>query len=103
VAAGAVVRESVILTDSVIEKDAVVERTILDKKVVIHEGARVGGTAADGTLIVAMVGKNSQVLPGMMIEPGAVIGTDVIGNDYPDAKLVRSKDYIQTKRLPYEV
>jgi hypothetical protein len=39
----------------------------------------------------------------MVVEPGAVVGTDVIESDYPDSKLVRSSDYIQTKRLSYEI
>ena len=50
-----------------------------------------------------MIGKNSRILPGMVVEPGAVVGTDVIDSDYPDPKRVRSSDYIQTKRLSYEI
>jgi hypothetical protein len=38
----------------------------------------------------------------MIIEAGAVIGTDVIPSDFT-AALVRARDYIQTRRLPYEI
>jgi glucose-1-phosphate adenylyltransferase len=103
VAEGAVVKESVILTDSFIQQGAVVERTILDKKTTIHEGAYVGGILPDKATLIAMIGKNSHILPGMVVEPGAVVGTDVIEYDYPDPKRVRSSDYIQTKRLSYEI
>ncbi len=103
VAEGAVVQQAVVLTDTVIEKNALVERAILDKRTLVQEGARVGGVSSEKETLIAMVGKNSRVLPGMVIEPGAVVGTDVIDSDYPDPKLVRSSDYIQTKRLSYEV
>jgi hypothetical protein len=38
----------------------------------------------------------------MTVEPGAVIGPDVIESDYPSPTTVRRSDYIQTKRMPYE-
>jgi len=99
---GAVVRQSIILTDTVIESGAIVERAIIDKRVLIGEEARVGAILAEDSLAIAMVGKNSQVPPGFTVEAGAVIATDVIPSDYP-ASLIRRGDYIQTKRLPYEV
>jgi hypothetical protein len=49
-----------------------------------------------------MIGKNSQLPENLIVEPGAVIATDVIPSDLT-TKLVRSSDYIQTKRLAYEV
>lgn len=103
VAPGAVVRETVLLTDSIIEEGALVERAIIDKKVRIRREAHVGSMEAQQALMVPMIGKHSIVCEGMVVEPGAVIGTDVIESDYLDPKLVRSSDFIQTKRLPYEV
>ena len=103
VAEGAVVKESVILTDAYIQEEALVERTILDKRSVVHAKAIVGGISSDKETLIAMIGKHSHILPGMVVEPGAVVGTDVIESDYPDPKRVRSSDYIQTKRLSYEV
>ncbi len=49
-----------------------------------------------------MVGKNSIVPEGFVVDPGAVIGTDVVESDY-SAKVVRADDYILTKRLAHEV
>jgi glucose-1-phosphate adenylyltransferase len=99
---GAVVRESIFLTDSVIESGSVVEQAIIDKKVLIGHDARVGALSPETDLRITMVGKNSLLAPGIIIEPGAVIATDVIPSDVP-TNVVHSDDYIQTKRLPYEV
>jgi glucose-1-phosphate adenylyltransferase len=99
---GAVIRESVVLTGSRIEANALVERAIVEKHVWVGAGAKIG-SAAQGVVLIPMIGKHSRVPAGMVIEPGAVIGPDVIESDYLDPALVRSSDYIQTKRLPYEV
>ena len=99
---GAVVRESVILTDTVIHEGAVVERAIIDKRAVIEAGARVGGGIGNPDIRLAVIGKNSVVPAGGVIEPGATISTDVIASDYP-AQVIRSGEIIQTKRQPYEI
>ena len=101
VAKDAVVRESVILTGTHIGEGAVVERVIIDKGVDIGENARVGGKS-EGEILIAMAGKKSLIPAGYVIEPGAVIGTDVNIEDY-SSSLVRGDEYIQTKRLAYEV
>jgi glucose-1-phosphate adenylyltransferase len=98
---GAVVRESVILTDTTIEDGAVVEHAIIEKRVRVGRDSRVGAMRASIQPLISMVGKNSIVMPGMVVEPGAVIGPDVIDSDYA-SHLVRGSDYIQTKRMPYE-
>ncbi len=103
VAPGAVIRESVILTDTMIETDAIIERSILDKHVTVRHGAHIGGVQSGIDILVAMVGKNTIIPSGMTVEPGAVIGTDVVESDYPEALFVRSSDYIQTVRQPYEI
>jgi glucose-1-phosphate adenylyltransferase len=102
VKSGAVVRESIILTDTVIESDAIIERAIVDKRVRIHSHARIGGMVEAQAPVLTMIGKNSEVPDGYTVEPGAVIGTDVIESDYP-ASVVRGDDYILTKRLAHEV
>jgi len=99
---GAVVRESVILTDAVIESGAVVERAIIDKRVVVGQNARIGAVRSTGEPAIAMIGKNSMVPAGYIIEPAAVVATDVIPLDYPST-IIREGDYLQTKRLAYEV
>ena len=102
VRSGAIVRESILLTDTVIESDAVIERAIIDKRVRIRSHARVGGMVDGPEPVLTMIGKNSEVPKGFTVEPGAVIGTDVVESDYP-ATIVRGDDYILTKRLAHEV
>jgi glucose-1-phosphate adenylyltransferase len=107
VQAGAVIRESVILTDTVVGEHSTIERSIIDKHVRIDDHCHIGGIepATEGGLPVihiTMVGKNSLVPAHAIIEPGAIIGTDVMPDDYPSL-LVHGKNFIQTKRLPYEV
>lgn len=99
---GVVIRESILLTDTTIEAGAVIERTIIDKKVVIGENTKIGGVTSETEPVITMIGKNSHVPAGFTIHPGAVIGTDVVGEDYP-SNIIHSEDYIQTKRLAHEV
>jgi glucose-1-phosphate adenylyltransferase len=96
------VRESIILTDTVIESGTVIERAILDKHVHVETGARVGGGIANPDIKLAVVGKNSVIPPGMVVEPGATIGTDVTASDY-HGLLVKSGELMETKRQPYEI
>jgi glucose-1-phosphate adenylyltransferase len=102
VGSGAVIRESVILSDTVIEAGSTVECTIIDKKVHVGEKAVVGARYSGEGHPITMIGKNSQVTAGMVVEAGAVIATDVVPSDYP-SDIVRSGAYIQTERLAYEV
>jgi glucose-1-phosphate adenylyltransferase len=99
---GAVVRESILLTDAIIESGAVLERAILDKHVHVEQNARVGGGIANPNIQLAVVGKNSIVPSGMIVEPGATISTDVIASDYP-GPVVKSGEILETKRQPYEI
>jgi glucose-1-phosphate adenylyltransferase len=102
VGAGAVVRESVVLTDTVIQAGAVVEHSIIDKRVEIGENARVGACLTDREPMITMIGKNTVLMTGMVIEPGAIVGADVTDSDFSSSQ-VRGGAFIQTKRLPYEI
>jgi glucose-1-phosphate adenylyltransferase len=99
---GAVVRESIILTDTIIESGAVIERAILDKHVHVEQNAHVGGGIANPDIQLAVVGKNSIIPSGMIVEPGATIGPDVAASDYP-GPVVKSGELLDTKRQPYEI
>jgi glucose-1-phosphate adenylyltransferase len=99
---GAIVRESIIMTDTIIESGAVVERAVIDKRVHIEANARVGGGIADPNIRLAVVGKNSVVPAGMVIEPDGVVSTDVVASDYP-GPVVKAGETIETKRQPYEI
>ena len=99
---GAVVRESILLTDTVIESGAIIERAIIDKRVQINAHAKIGGILDSPEPVITMIGKNSEVPKEFVVEPGAVIGTDVIASDY-STSVVHGDDYILTKRLAHEV
>jgi glucose-1-phosphate adenylyltransferase len=99
---GAVVRESIIATDSVIESGAVVERAVLDKRVHVEANARIGGGVADQNIRIALVGKNSTVPAGFVVEPEAEISTDVVAADY-EGSVVRAGEVITTRRQANEV
>lgn len=102
VRAGAVVRESIVITDTVIESGAIVERAILDKRVRVGQNARVGWGVADQNIRIAVVGKNSTVPEGFVVEPEAEISTDVVAEDYSDST-VRAGQVIETKRQANEI
>jgi glucose-1-phosphate adenylyltransferase len=99
---GAVVRESIICTDTVIESGAVIERAIVDKRSHIGENVRIGWGVADPNIRLALVGKNSVIPAGYVVEPEAQIGTDVIESDY-DESVVHANQYIQTRRPANEI
>jgi glucose-1-phosphate adenylyltransferase len=100
---GAIVRESIVLTDATIQSGAVIERSIIDKIVQIGENSRVGSIETSGRLnSITMIGKKSIVPQNIVIEAGAMIGTDVAESDYT-SDLVRGDDYIETMRQAYEV
>jgi glucose-1-phosphate adenylyltransferase len=99
---GATIRESIILTDCVIESGAVVERAILDKRSRVGQNARVGWGVADPNIQIALVGKNSIVPSGYVVEPNAEVSTDVIESDYDD-NIVRAGQVITTRRKANEV
>jgi glucose-1-phosphate adenylyltransferase len=99
---GAIVRESIIMTDGIIESGAVLERAILDKRVHVEANARIGGGIANPDIQLAVVGKNSTVPAGMVIEPGATVGPDMVASDYP-GMVVRAGENLETKRQPNEI
>jgi len=100
--AGAVVRESILLTDCIVESGAVVERAILDKRVQVGENARIGGGVRQQEINLVLVGKNAALPAGIVVEPGAEIGTDVTVADFSELH-VKSRQFIQTRRKPYEI
>ena len=99
---GAVVRESIIMTDTIIESGAVIERSIIDKRVHIGKNAHIGSGIDNPAVLLAVIGKNSDVPAGMLVEAGAEIDTDVVASDYT-GQLVKSGETVQTKREPYEI
>ena len=90
------------MTDTVIESGAVLERAIIDKHSHIGQNAHIGGGVHEPKIHLSVVGKNSIVPDGMVIEAGGTISTDVIESDYGGG-LVKENETIFTQRKPYEI
>lgn len=99
---GALIRESILLTDCVVGSGAVVERAILDKYVEVGENVHIGGGVHQPEINLALVGKRSNLPAGLVVEPGAEIGTDVVDTDFNEL-YVKAGQSVITKRKPYEV
>ena len=98
---GARIVESIILTDTIIGNESILERAIVDKQVFIGSNVRIGSMEQEKPQIT-MLGKKSRVPTGFTIQPGAVIGTDVTQVDFK-SNLISSDDYIEARRMPYEL
>lgn len=98
---GASVNESIVLTDSVISQNAQVCRTILDKRVFIGDNATVGEITTELSLV--MIGKNSMVPNHFLIEPGAIIFSDVQMGDYPKERVKSGEEIKPRRRIPHEI
>jgi len=92
VAVGAVVRDSIVMFDSVIRPGAVIDRAILDKEVVVGQGAMVGDGPLDGApnraepsrlnTGITVVGKQSIIPRGARIGRNVRIGGGVRTTDF---------------------
>jgi glucose-1-phosphate adenylyltransferase len=101
---GAVVRDSIVMFDCVIRSGAVVDRAILDKEVVVGQGAIVGfgpdfdtpnrqepGRLSTG---ITVVGKRSVIPRGTRIGRNVKIGGNVRAGDFP-SRIVRTGSSIE--------
>ncbi len=95
------INESIILTDTIIEEGSKIHRGILDKRAHIGRNVMIGDPNSTEVQI-SMVGMNSIIPENSILEPGAIVGTDVIPSDYLK-NIVSTREYIQTRRLPNEV
>src|SRR4051794_1676738 len=106
---GAVVRDSIVMFDTVIRSGAVVDRAILDKEVVVGQGAIVGdGPDFDtpnkqepGRLNtgITVVGKQSVVPRGARLGRNVKVAADVRSSDYT-GRVVKSGESIEIRRVP---
>ena len=99
VAAGAIVRDSVILNDVVIGADAVIDRCIIDKGVIIGAGAKVGhgddnrpNTEMPDKFNtgITLVGKNSVVPEGMELGRNVVVHSECGDSAFGKRKKIKS-------------
>jgi glucose-1-phosphate adenylyltransferase len=81
---GAEVRRSVVMTDAVVGEKGVVDRAILDKRVQVGVGARIG--CADAPSVdsltdlnggITVVGKNTRLPAGVCVGQGCTIAADL--------------------------
>jgi len=79
---GARVERSVVFANTLVEAEAVVQRAILDKRVNVGAGARVGGEKA-----VTVVGKRAVLPPGVAIGEGSRVGVGVGLGDFPELSI----------------
>jgi glucose-1-phosphate adenylyltransferase len=103
---GAVVRDSIVMFDSVIRTGAVVDRAILDKEVVVGQGALVGdgpdfdtpNRSEPGRLNtgITVVGKQSVVPRGTRLGRNVKIGDKVRSVDYT-SRTVRTGGTVERK------
>ncbi len=99
VKSNAVVYNSIIFTDSIINENAQVYKSIFDKRVVVEKNSKIGSLKNPN---ITIVGRDSIIPSDVLIQGGAVIGTDVIHSDY-STKIVKSGENLLTRRLPYEI
>jgi glucose-1-phosphate adenylyltransferase len=101
VSSGSVIEESILLTDTFIGRNTRIERAILDKRVNVGDNAIIGDHSSSA-LSLPMIGKNAILPAGIVVQPGASIGVDVVVSDFSN-EIIKSGMYIQTRRLPNEV
>ncbi len=93
------INKSIIFTDCIIGENSKVECSILDKRAQVGSECNIGDVNDSG--LITVLGKQAVIPPGVIIQSGAIIGPDVIPSDY-QSTVVKSGEFVQTRRLPYE-
>jgi glucose-1-phosphate adenylyltransferase len=85
---GARVCDSVVMTDTVVEADAVLDHAILDKRIHVARGAKIGcdvespsGPTSPGDPVLTVVGKNTRVPPGIRVGRNCAVAGDLAEGD----------------------
>ncbi len=109
VGVGAVVRDSIVMFDSVIRSGAVVDRSILDKEVVVGQGALVGdGPFPDRpnkqepsrlNTGITVVGKRAVIPRGVRIGRNVRVAADIRSSDFV-GRVVRSGELVEPRPTP---
>lgn len=99
---GARIENSIILTDTNIGTGSQVFNTITDKRVTIGNDSQIGSLFQDTFPLITTIGKNAVLPNNIIVEPGAVIDTEVVPSDFTSL-IIKQGEFIQSKRLPYEI
>lgn len=102
VQSGARIENSILLTDTVIGPGSQIFYTITDKRVKIGENCMIGAAVSSGDPVITTIGKNAVIPDNVVVEPGAVIDTEVIASDF-NTSLVKRGEFVQSRRMPYEI
>ncbi len=94
------INQSILFKDCIVGKNSIINCSILDRRVNIGENCIIG--EHDSNFQITVIGKDSTIPESWTIEASAIIGTDVIPDDF-NANLVKSGEFVQTRRLPYEI
>ena len=95
-----VIDKSILFTDCVIGRNSKIDYRILDKRVQIGDESVIGANNDD--YLITVLGKQAVIPSGFIIQPGSIIGPDVIPSDF-NSNVVKSGEFVQTRRLPYEI
>lgn len=100
---GAKVVDSILLTNVTVGNNTRIERSVVDKRTCISAGCHIGTLEeVPNDKKIAMIGKNCRIPDNLIMEPGAMVGCDVIESDFTSTTVL-SDQYIQTRRLPNEL
>ena len=97
---GVEITNSILFTDCSIGKQSKVSCSILDRRVRVGENCSVGESNLEYQ--ISVIGRESIIPDGWIIQSDAIIGPDVIPSDF-STNLVKSGEFVQTRRLPYEI
>jgi len=96
VAAGAVVRNAIVMTDTTIEKDAVIDQAIIDKRVTVGEKTHIGAGEDNTPNLkwperlntgITVVGRRATIPPETTIGRNVVIFPHVTAADFPSQQI----------------
>ncbi len=94
------INHSILFTDCLIDNNSIINCSVLDKRVKVGENCLIG--EHNTNFQITVIGKDSIVPTGWTVQSNAIIGPDVILDDY-NTNLVKSGEFVQTRRLPYEI
>lgn len=111
VAAGAIVKDSIIMDNTVIDRNSIIDLSILDKEIIIEADCHIG--FGDDYRInrtnpkvlntgLSIIGKRAVIPPNYKIGRNCIIYDSVVEGDFPEPE-VKSGETIKPKRKPIRI